>query len=175
MVYDGVMGIRNLEVHLRAFVPADWDGLCRVYDSATLQELALAGVDLNAVRPMVEEETYDSFFAKERGIVACVDNQIVGFAAWQDGGYLSWLYVDPAFQRKGIGTKLLSQAMKSLGPQAWTLTKKGNTPAVILYQKFGMQIVKERQGQAHGYPHIELRLALPTSRRFDPNVPSFGA
>ena len=163
------------DVYLRAFNPADWDGLCRVYDLATVQELARAGVDPNAFRPMSQEANRDEFFSKERGVVACIIKEIVGFAAWRDGGYLSWLYVEPTHQGKGIGNKLMSEAMKDLGAQAWTLTKKGNDPAVKLYQKHGLQIVRERAGSTWGYPHIELRLALPTSRRFDPTVRSFGA
>jgi hypothetical protein len=69
----------------------------------------------------------------------------------------------------------MAEAMAVLGDQAWTLTKLGNDPAINLYQNHGMQIVKSRPSDAWGCPHTELRLALPTSRKFDPDVPNFGA
>ena len=87
---------------------------------------------------------------------------------------MSWLYVDPAYQRRGIGDRLMGEAMAALGGQAWTLTRLGNAPAISLYQKHGMQIVKSRLSDTWGDAYTELRLALPTSRKFDPDVPNFG-
>ena len=66
------------------------------------------------------------------------------------------------------------EAMAALGDQAWTLTKLGNDPAINLYLKHGMQIVRSRPADTWGFPHTEVRLALPTSRKSDPNVPNFG-
>lgn len=130
------------------------------------------------MRPLPELEDLAAFQQLNTAIVACEGATIVGFAAWRDSGewrnsgYLSWLYVDPAHHRRGIADRLLTEAMGALGEQAWTLTKRGNDPAINLYQKHGMQIVESR-GDDHG--HDEMRLALPTSRKFDPNVPNFGA
>jgi len=113
-------------------------------------------------------------------MVACMDDRVVGFVAWRDlsewrgSGYLSWLYVHPAFHRRGIGNRMLAEAMAALGDQAWTLTKLGNEPAINLYLKHRMQIVRSRPADTWGYPYTELRLALPTSQKSDPEVPDFG-
>ena len=169
------------ELSIRAFAPADWDALCAVYERAATVELDLCGVDRRALRPLPKEEDLERFQRLNTVIVACIDGPVVGFAGWRErgewreSGYLSWLYVDPAFHRRGIGDRLLTEAMAALGEQAWTLTKQGNDPAVSLYRKHGMQIVKSRPADTWGYPHTELRLALPTSRKFDPDVPNFGA
>ena len=163
------------------FVPDDWDAVCRLYELAARCEMVLSGTDPRAFRPMPEEEDLQQFQRLNTAMVACVDGRVVGFVAWRDrgewrgSGYLSWLYVDPAYHRRGIGDRLMAEAMVALGDQAWTLTKQGNTPAINLYQKHGMQIVRSRPSDTWGYPHTELRLALPTSRKFDPDVPSFGA
>lgn len=165
---------------IRAFVPDDWNELCGLYERAARCEMALSGTDPHAFRPLPEEENLGKFQHLNTAMVACVDGRVVGFVAWRDrgewrdSGYLSWLYVDPAYHRRGIGDRLMAEAMAALGDQAWTLAKQGNAPALNLYQKHGMQIVKSRPSAAWGYPYTELRLALPTSRKFDPDVPNFG-
>ena len=168
-------------VAVRAFAPEDWEALCALYEPAARCELALSGTDPSAFRPMPEEEDLETFQRLNTALVACVDGRIAGFVAWRDrgewrdSGYLSWLYVDPAYHRRGVGDSLLTAAMAALGAQAWTLAKRGNGPAIELYQKHGMQIVRSRPADTDGHPHTELRLALPTSRKFDPDAPNFGA
>ena len=165
---------------IRAFTPEDWDALCDLYEPASRCEMALSGTDSRAFRSLAEEEDLEKFQHLNTAMVACVGGRIAGFVAWRDrgewhdSGYLSWLYVDPAYHRRGIGDHLMTEAMVALGAQAWTLTKLGNDPAISLYRKHGMQIVKSRAADTWGYPHTELRLALPTSRKFDPDAPNFG-
>lgn len=169
------------ELSIRPFAPRDWDSLCQVYERAARHELLLTGTDVGAFRPLPEEEDLEEFQRLNTAVVACVGRRVVGFAGWRDrgewrdSGYLSWLYVDPAYHRRGIGDLLLTAAIKALGEQAWTLTKLGNDPAVHLYLKHGMQLVRSRPADTRGYTHTELRLALPTSRKIDPDVPNFGA
>ena len=171
----------KIEPVIRAFAPEDWAGLCELYARAARHELLLSGTDPRAFRSLPEEEDLETFQRLNTTKVACVEEQVVGFVGWRErdewreSGYLSWLYVDPAYHRRGIGDRLLTVAMSALGGQAWTLTKQGNEPAVQLYRKHGMQIVRSRVADTWGYPHTELRLALPTSRKFDPDVPNFGA
>lgn len=166
---------------IRSFASGDWGALCALYEPAARSELALTGVDSRAFRPLPEEEDLETFQRLNSTVVACVGGRVAGFAGWRErgewrgSGYLSWLYVDPAYHRRGIGDRLLTEAMVALSDQAWTLTKLGNDPAVKLYQKRGMQIVTSRLAETWGCPYTELRLALPTSRKFDPVVPNFGA
>ena len=165
---------------IRAFARDDWGALCALYEPAARSELALSGTDPRAFRPMSKVEDPDEFRHLNTAMVASVNDRVVGFVAWRDrgewlgSGYLSWLYVDPAFHRRGIGNRLVTEAMAALGDQAWTLTKLGNDPAITLYLKHGMQIVRSRPAETWGFPHTELRLALPTSRKYDPDVPNFG-
>ena len=114
-------------------------------------------------------------------MVACADGRVVGFIAWRDGGewhdsgYLSWLYIDPPHHRCGIGDRLMAHAMTALGDQAWTLARQGNEPAINLYRKHGLQIVRTRPAEAAGFTYTEVRMALPSSRKFDADAPNFGA
>ncbi len=159
----------------RKFSSEDWHDICRIYELATVQEHGNAGIAPTAIRPMGEDEDLDTFSELNSSRVACIHGDIVGFVAWREGGYLSWLYVDPKHQRCGIGSRLLGEAMSHLGGQAWTLTKGGNDPAIALYEKYGMEIVLSYPKEIGGYAHTEHRLALATSRKSDPKVPSFGA
>ena len=59
----------------------------------------------------------------------------------------------------------MRRAMEALGDQAWTLAKQGNDPAIRLYRRHGMQIVRSRPADTLGYPYTEIRLAVPTSRK----------
>lgn len=165
---------------IRQFVAEDWAEICEIYAAAAQVELTLSGTDPRAFRPLPDEEGPDTFLRLNTTLVAVVDGRVVGFVAWRErgewvnSGYLSWLYVDPAFHRRGIGNSLLGRAMEALGPQAWTLARRGNDPSIHLYEKHGMRIVKSRTAESWGYPHVELRMALPTSRKSDPEAPNFG-
>ncbi len=169
------------DVNIRAIEPEDWGAVCEVYRLAAIQELLLSDDEPNTFRPLPDEEDIDKFLNLNSTLVACVDGRIVGFVAWRDrgewrgSGYLSWLYVDPEYHRRGIGNRMMTEAMNALGPDAWTLARLGNDPAINLYRKHGMEIVKSRSPEVTGYRHTELRLALPTSRKFDPDEPNFGA
>lgn len=165
---------------IRAFAPEDWDGLCDVYERAANTELDWCRVDRRAFRPLPDHEDWEAFRRLNTAMVACVEGSVVGFVEWRergewrDSGYLSWLYVDPAHHRQGIGDRLLTEAMVALGEQAWTLAKLGNEPAIQLYRKHGMRVVKSGTADAWGYPYTEIRMAVPTSRKNDPDVPDFG-
>lgn len=173
--------MNSIDLVIREFVREDWDAVCEVYERASRHELLLTGVDLHAFLALPDEEDLETFQRLNTALVACVDGEVAGFVGWRErgewreSGYLSWLYVDPAHHRHGIGDRLLTEAMAALGEQAWTLAKAGNDPAISLYRKHGMQIVRSRPADVSGYPFTEVRLALPTSRKADPDVPDFGA
>jgi [ribosomal protein S18]-alanine N-acetyltransferase len=153
-------------VSIRPYTVADWTAVCRVHDAARPQELAAGGVDPRAFRPMVEAAEGDEFFASETA-VACIGHTVAGFISW-NGAYITWLYVDPAFQRRGIGRQLLQHALRLIGPEAWTTMIAGNEPALRLYRGAGMEVVWTRRSECDGYGCGSMRLALPTSRMHDP-------
>lgn len=154
-------------VEIRDYTAADWVSVCRIHDVARVQELAYGGVSV-AFRPMVDAAEGDEFFISET-LVACSGESIVGFVSW-NGDLITWLYVDPAQQRRGIGRLLLTTAMERIGPQAWTGMLGGNEPALALYRQAGLEVVFARPGDCEGYPCQSVRLALPTSRMRNANV-----
>lgn len=73
--------------------------------------------------------------------VATVDETIAAYLAL-DGSYIDRLYVDPAWQRNGLGVLLLEKAQE-LHPSGLTLhTHVQNKPARAFYEKHGFEVVK---------------------------------
>jgi len=153
---------------LRRYTPSDWAVVCRIHDAARIQELAAGGVDPRAFRPMTAAAEGDEFFDSET-ILACRGDAVVGFVSW-NGSYITWLYVEPGVQRRGIGWRLLQHVLQQIGPEAWTNMIAGNGPALALYLRAGLEVVWTRPGDCDGYSCEAMRLALPTSRMRDPNA-----
>lgn len=151
---------------IRSYTPADWPQVCRVHDLARVQELTYGGVDPRAFRTMEVAAEADEFFVSET-LVACLDDVVVGFVSW-NGSYITWLYVEPSHQRRGIGRRLLQETLHRIGPEAWTNMLDGNEPALALYLQAGIEIVLTKPCTVEGFTCHGLRLALPTSRMRDP-------
>jgi ribosomal protein S18 acetylase RimI-like enzyme len=160
-MFDGPLTIRRYE-------QADWTEVCRIHDAARVQEMAAGQVDSRAFRPMTEAAEADEFFDSETA-VGCRSGHVAGFVSW-NGAYITWLYVDPSAQRRGIGRRLLQYALRQIGPEAWTSMIAGNDSALALYRQLGLEMVWERRSDCEGFPCGAVRLALPTSRMRDPNA-----
>ncbi|MEM9006425.1 MAG: hypothetical protein AAGE59_23225 [Cyanobacteria bacterium P01_F01_bin.86] len=55
-------------------------------------------------------------FCDSETMVACLDN-VVGFVSW-NGSYITWLYVKPSVQQRGVGGKLPQHDLQQIGPDA---------------------------------------------------------
>ena len=86
---------------IRPYRPEDWSRLAAVHDDARLQELRLAGLEEAFLPLEIAAERENLFDYTLR--VAEWDGQIAGFAAYTEDE-LAWLYVDPAYMRRGIGS-----------------------------------------------------------------------
>ena len=151
---------------IRPYIDADFEAVCAVHDRSRRDEL-LGSTDPAAFRPMVDEAEEEEFF-DSRTFVGCIDHRVIGFVSFR-GTYITWLYVDPDFYRRGIGFALLQEALQHCGPEAWVNTMGGNVAAIALYRKAGFEIVNEFPSDCDGYPCTCVRLALPTSCMRDPN------
>ncbi len=87
-----------------------------------------------------------------RYTVATIGPLIVGYSGLMiviEDGHITTLTVDPAWHRRGIGTVLLldqARAAPALGVRHLTLeVRASNTPAQLLYQRFGFAPVGVRR------------------------------
>lgn len=152
------------DLALRPAVPDDLPAVARVYlaarraateagsmpplaHAADVVETHLLGLDL------ADPARREIWLAEgEQGVVGWA--QVAG--DWLDG-----LYVDPAAQRRGIGTALLD-VVKSLRPQGFGLWVFAcNQPARRFYAERGLEELEETDGSANEERAPDVRVVWP--------------
>jgi ribosomal protein S18 acetylase RimI-like enzyme len=134
-------------VLIRAYDDSDWPALCRIHDAARLDELRdSAGLDafLTLEQSAEGEGLFDG-----RLWVAETGAGVTGFVAL-DGDEITWLYVDPAHYRRGIGRALLRHALAHTGECAEVTVLDGNPAALALYRSEGFVVRQTRTGPLVG-------------------------
>jgi len=76
--------------------------------------------------------------------VAELEDRPVGLIAFHDG-WVKWLFVDPAFQRRGIGSRLLAIAKES-SPSLQLWVFEANHPTIDLYLRQGFTVAERTDG-----------------------------
>lgn len=143
---------------IRDYRSADWLPVCSIHDKARPDELS-GSCDPRAFIPLADDQEDGPSFQRSQKFVAAIGDETVGFVGI-DGTYLSWLYVDPTYYRRGIGRALLRFAVNVIGPHAWTVVLAENVRARRLYESEGFVIVRTSLGSNAGYACTSLRLAL---------------
>jgi ribosomal protein S18 acetylase RimI-like enzyme len=132
---------------IRPYKSEDWRAIAEIHDAARLIELRLT-VGEEAFLSLAETAENEGLFSGEVW-VATNDERVVGFVAVRVDE-ITWLYVDPAQHRQGIGRALLVHAVDRCGPTARTETLVGNDPALALYRSEGFEVVETRSGRLTG-------------------------
>jgi ribosomal protein S18 acetylase RimI-like enzyme len=132
---------------IRPYAPADWPQLCVIHDAARRQELQASGL-LDAFLTLAQTAWNEGLFA---GTVRVAEQagRVLGFVAFHDGE-LTWLYVDPAAQRRGIGRALLRAAVQASPVPLELEVLLGNDAALALYLAEGFQVVRRADGRLVG-------------------------
>lgn len=132
---------------IRPFVSTDWSRLCAIHDAARLDELRLSAGE-SAFLTLEQTAEGEGLFDEQLD-VAEIDGVVVGFVAYS-ADELTWLYVDPARYRQGIGRALLRHALAGAGPTVRLEVLEGNDAALRLYLDEGFQIVERIEGRLEG-------------------------
>ena len=82
-------------------------------------------------------------------LVAEVDGEVAGFAGFTEDE-VTWLYVDPARFRQGVGRALLEAVLREAGRQLELDVLVGNAAALALYQSVGFSIIGTVSGKLAG-------------------------
>ncbi|WP_415961498.1 GNAT family N-acetyltransferase [Streptomyces sp. 021-4] len=147
-------------VTVRPYRSEDWDAIARIHDTARLGELRCSvGVEafLTLAETHEEEGLFDGelWVAEVAEVAEVADGAgpepvVAGFAAFADAE-LTWLYVDPARQRQGIGRVLLGHVLEADDSARIELTVlAGNDNARALYESAGFVVVETKSGKLAG-------------------------
>ena len=120
-----------------------------IFDVVT-RERSIALEERPLPQPITKRYSIDEVFASwatwQHGWVAEVDGVIRGFATvehepWHARLVLWFLYIDPAFRRRGVGRALLAEVERhgrEVGAhQVWLETSNVNVPGVRAYERLG--------------------------------------
>ncbi|TVU92961.1 GNAT family N-acetyltransferase [Lactobacillus gasseri] len=143
---------------MRKFQETDFDDLCVIHDQARKQELKAANLEA-AFKPLKIAAIEEDLFSYNI-YVAAIDEKIVAFVAFSDDE-LVWLYVDPSFQKQGIGSKLIEFSLTKMKRPAYLEVLTGN-PAKSLYLHKGFKFLQHESGKMPGNEtfHVEVDLLI---------------
>jgi ribosomal protein S18 acetylase RimI-like enzyme len=133
---------------IRPYESDDWQAIAAIHDAARLLELRMT-VGEEAFLSLAETAENEGLFTGELW-VATEDDRVVGFVALRDDE-ITWLYVDPAHHRQGIGRALFSHAANRCGTVVRVETLAGNEPALALYLSEGFDLVETKTGRLTGH------------------------
>ena len=86
--------------------------------------------------------------------VALIDDRIVGFANITHEGYVDSFYIHHAYQRQGIGNRLMARIEKVVIKTVSKLTSDVSITAKPFFERHGYRVVKEELTDFCGTPFI---------------------
>ena len=135
-------------ISIRPYTDEDWSRISEIHDSARKLELHNAGLD-GAFLPLRIAAPAEGLFDYTVA-VAMQEGRVCGFAAYADEE-LAWLYVDPDYMRRGIGSALVRHVIDHTYKRPLCIeVLKGNTPAIRLYESMGFHTTKLCSGKMPG-------------------------
>jgi ribosomal protein S18 acetylase RimI-like enzyme len=134
-------------MNIRPYTDDDWSRVCEIHDAARRDELAAAG--LAGAFLTLEQTAENEGFHEYDILVAEVAGEVRGFAAFSEHE-LSWLYVEPGWYRKGIGSALVQAALRATGAPLTVEVLDGNEAAIAVYKKAGFVEVGRASGRMPG-------------------------
>ena len=95
----------------REYHEVDFDRLCQIHDQARKRELEAA--NLSEAFKSLKIAAYEEDLFSYNIYVGQKDKKVIGFVAFSDDE-LAWLYVDPSFQKQGVGSKLIEFSLNKM-------------------------------------------------------------
>ena len=134
-------------MRIRPYTTNDWNRVCEIHDAARRDELAAAGLE-DAYLTLAETADNEGFHEYEIR-VAEHDGNVLGFVAFTPEE-LAWLYVDPRFYGKGIGSVLIQTALHETAAPLSAEVLNGNIAALATYKKAGFVEASRADGRMPG-------------------------
>ena len=133
----------------RQYRDADWDRVQEIYDLSKPDEMG-GDVDAAALRPLASDPEMLELFRASKIVVATDDDdEVIGFGGFK-GSYVSWLFVHPAYRRRGVARALLASMLARLEGPIRLNVLRSNVAAIKLYEEFGFTVSKDFVGRFNG-------------------------
>jgi ribosomal protein S18 acetylase RimI-like enzyme len=145
---------------LRPALPEDAQAIGALYTAARIAAVPLMPPAVHTAEEDVAHFSALLVDGEHEGWVAEHGGSVLGFAlltaTWLDG-----LYVDPAAQRRGVGTALLelAQALRPAGLGLWVF--ETNLPARALYRRHGFVETERTDGSGNEEGAPDIRMDWP--------------
>lgn len=145
-------------VAIRAAAAVDAPSLARIHAAA--RAAALPGLREAHDERSVAAWLATHLMARHAVRIAAVADRPVGYVGFGrdavHGPMVMHLYLDPRWQRRGIGSRLLAEAASALGPRLSLFCIARNTGARAFYERHGFRAAATSDGAAteEGEPDI---------------------
>jgi ribosomal protein S18 acetylase RimI-like enzyme len=133
-------------IAIRAYEAADWDAIRRIHDAARVGELR-ATVGLEAFLELAATYEAEGLFDGDVW-VAELDGAVAGFLAGTSDE-ITWMYIDPALQRRGVGRALVRHVLARASGPVRLEVLDGN-PARAFYERLGFVVESTTTGRLAG-------------------------
>src|SRR5437762_1878036 len=98
-------------MHIRRYQPTDARAMVDIFYNTihkiNIQDYTIEQVNAWAPESFLKLDGWTSKWSKLLPFVAVQDNQIVGFAEFEDNGHIDCFYVHHEFQGCGVGSELM--------------------------------------------------------------------
>ena len=121
-------------ITIRKYQENDFGQICKIHDLGRKQELEIVNAE-KYFTPLTQAPYRKDFFTCTI-LVASKNNLVIGFVAFHPHE-LDFLYVDPAYQGKGIGKLLAKAALLTMTHPITLNVFTENNKAKILYHQLG--------------------------------------
>ena len=139
-----------MTVAIRTYQPRDWSDICRIHDAARREELRAAGL-LEAYLDLADTYENEGLFDDEVW-VAESEGRVAGFLAGSsgdEGGEITWIYVDPDLHRRGVGRALVEHFVARCDGPVELEVLAGNA-ALGFYEALGFTLEATTTGRLAG-------------------------
>ena len=148
-------------MELRAYQSQDWDAVCEIYDLGKPDELR-GVVEATSLLPLASDPDMKSLFNTSQIVVAEEAGRVVGFGG-NHGSFITWLFVNPEFRRRGVATALVRHMVAGLEPPVTLNVASQNVAARALYQRLGFKVERELMSHFQGKPCSLYKLRYETA------------
>ena len=136
------------DIKIRPYASSDFEAIAGIHDASRRAELSMASLE-DAFLPFSIAAEREDFFDYPHIDVALVNGCAAGFCAYTEDE-LAWLYVSPEMMRRGIGKRLVENALNTESGIKSIEVLCGNEPARKLYESFGFCVQETARGAMPG-------------------------